>query len=49
MQTGKSQLNKEEPPIIINDQKRYYMSSKVPIYNRKGEIIGVVGISMVAS
>jgi len=46
MATGKPRLNVEEPPVVIDGKTRYYMSNKVPLYNTKGEIIGVVGISL---
>jgi signal transduction histidine kinase len=45
MTTGKPQFNVDEPPVVIDGQTRYYMSTKVPLYNTKGEITGVVGIS----
>jgi PAS domain S-box-containing protein len=45
MATGKPHFNVDEPAVIINGEKRYYMSTKVPLYNTKNEIIGVIGIS----
>jgi PAS domain S-box len=45
MTTGIPRFNVEEPAVIIDGKTRYYMSSKVPLYNMKREIIGVVGIS----
>ncbi|MBY0543994.1 MAG: PAS domain-containing sensor histidine kinase [Gammaproteobacteria bacterium] len=45
METGQPHYNKDEPPVMIEGKVRYYISSKVPIYGTKGEIIGVVGIS----
>ena len=46
MATGTPRFNVEEPPVIINGETRYYMSNKVPLYNQKNEIIGVLGISI---
>lgn len=45
MITGIPQVNIDEPPFLVNGEKRYFMSSKVPLYNSKQEVIGVVGIS----
>ena len=45
MKTGHARYNIEEPTVIINGERRYYISSKVPLKNKAGEIIGVVGIS----
>ncbi|MCP4473287.1 MAG: PAS domain-containing protein, partial [Gammaproteobacteria bacterium] len=46
MRSGIPTTNQPEPPVIINGQKRYYMSSKVPLYDpTKKHVIGVVGIS----
>ncbi len=46
MSTGQPRFNVEEPPVVIDGKTRYYISNKVPIYNTKNEIIGVVGISL---
>lgn len=45
MSTGVPRMNVEEPAVFVNGQKRYFMSSKVPLHNKKGEIIGVLGIT----
>lgn len=45
MNTGIPSIDKEEPPIQADEKIFYYLSSKTPLRNRKGEIIGVVGIS----
>lgn len=45
MKTGISSIAKEEPPIKADGKIFYYLSNKTPLRNRKGEIIGVVGIS----
>ncbi len=45
MQTGIARMDIEEPPAVIDGQTRYYMSSKVPLKNKNGEVVGVVGIS----
>lgn len=46
MASGIPRFNVEEPPVIINGETRYYMSNKVPLFNKQKEIIGVVGISL---
>jgi two-component system aerobic respiration control sensor histidine kinase ArcB len=46
MATGIPRFNVEEPPVTINGETRYYMSNKVPLYNKENKIIGVVGISI---
>lgn len=43
--TGKPQFNVDEPPVVVDGKTRYYMSTKVPLYDTKGEITGVIGIS----
>ncbi len=45
MKTGISSIDKEEPPIKADGKTFYYLSNKTPLRNRKGEVIGVVGIS----
>ena len=45
MQTGIPSIDKEEPPIKVGEKTFYYLSNKTPLRNKKGEIVGVVGIS----
>ncbi|WP_171910094.1 PAS domain-containing protein, partial [Rickettsiella grylli] len=45
MQSGVPSIAKEEPPIKVEGKTFYYLSNKTPLKNKKGEIIGVVGIS----
>ncbi|MFY7698589.1 MAG: ATP-binding protein [Legionella sp.] len=45
MNTGTPRLNIEEPVVFVDGNPRYYLSNKVPLYNKKNEIIGVLGIS----
>ena len=45
MKTGVPSIAKEEPPIITQEKTFYYLSSKIPLRNITGEIIGIVGIS----
>lgn len=45
MKTGVPSIDKEEPPIKADGKVFYYLSNKTPLRNKKGEIIGVVGIS----
>jgi len=45
--TGKAKLNIEEPPIPHHDGKIiYFLTSRVPLFNRMGAVVGVVGISI---
>jgi len=47
IKSGKSKLNIEEPPIPHSDGRViYFLSSRVPLYDKIGNIIGVVGISI---
>jgi two-component system aerobic respiration control sensor histidine kinase ArcB len=47
VKTGKAKLNIEEPPIPHSDGRIiYFLTSRVPLYDQVGEIIGVVGISV---
>jgi len=43
-QTGKPVINREEYVLDQNGQKRWLLSSKLPLHNQEGEIIGLVGI-----
>lgn len=45
--SGKPILNIEEPPIPhANGKMIYFLTSRVPLYDQTGNIIGVVGISI---
>ncbi len=44
MQTGKPVLNREEYILDEKKQKRYLLSSKLPLHDKDGQIIGLVGI-----
>lgn len=46
MKTGVPRLNVEELPVIIDGEKKYYISNKVPLKNMTGEVVGVLGISL---
>ena len=47
MQTGVAKLNVEEPPLYDkNGEPVYYISSRVPLFDNDGSVIGVVGISV---
>jgi len=47
MQTGIAKINVEEPPLYnAQGEPSYYFSSRVPIFDEKEEVIGVVGISV---
>lgn len=46
VKTKKSKLNIEEPPIPHHDGRMiYFLSSRVPLFNNNGDVIGIVGIS----
>ncbi len=45
MRTGKPLLNKEEPAVdIATGEIRWLLTSKVPVHNLDGQIIGLVGV-----
>ena len=44
IQTGKAVLNREEFILDEKEQKRWLLSSKIPLRDRDGRIIGLVGI-----
>lgn len=45
--TGKPKFNVEEPPVShIDGRTLYFLTSRVPIRNKMGEIVGVAGISI---
>jgi|GEM_PF-1131886 len=46
IKTGKSKLNIEEPPIVFPDGKIvYYLTNRVPLFDAKKNVIGMVGVS----
>ena len=44
MRTGKAIVNRQEPFSQPNGQKRWLSTTKVPLRNNEGQIIGIVGI-----
>jgi two-component system, OmpR family, aerobic respiration control sensor histidine kinase ArcB len=47
LRTGRSRLNIEELPIPDGEGKlTYFLTSRVPLFDRSGKILGVVGISI---
>jgi len=47
IKTGQAKLNKEEPPISHSNGKLiYFLTSRVPLLDHTGAVIGVVGISI---
>lgn len=47
IQTGKPKLNVEEPPIPHHDGHTiYFLTSRVPLFDKKHNVIGIVGISI---
>lgn len=45
IKTGKS-ITLEEPAVLQDGTELMFLSNKTPLYNKKGHIIGMVGISM---
>jgi two-component system, cell cycle sensor histidine kinase and response regulator CckA len=43
LQTGQSVLNREEI-ILVDGQSRWYLTSKVPLRDSSGQVIGLVGV-----
>ncbi|MFX1297120.1 MAG: PAS domain S-box protein [Promethearchaeota archaeon] len=41
---GKPIIDKEEPSIMPNGEKRWISTTKVPLINNHGEIVGIVGL-----
>ncbi len=47
IRTGKAKLNIEEPPIPHSDGRMiYFLSSRVPLFDNAGFVVGMVGISI---
>jgi two-component system aerobic respiration control sensor histidine kinase ArcB len=47
MQTGQPKLNVEEPPIPTPDGGAiYYLTSRVPLFDTKKNVVGILGISV---
>jgi len=44
IQSGKAVLNREEYVLDENGQKRWLLSSKLPLYDKDDKVIGLVGI-----
>lgn len=44
IQTGQPVLNREEYVLDENGQKRWLLTSKLPLRNQNGEIVGLIGI-----
>jgi PAS domain S-box-containing protein len=45
MRTGQPVINKDEPRIDHSGKKRWILTSKLPLRDRGGKVIGLVGIS----
>jgi two-component system sensor histidine kinase/response regulator len=45
IQSGQAMINREEPTVDPQGQKRWLLTSKVPWRNAHGEIIGIVGVN----
>lgn len=47
IRTGIEKLNVEEPPVPDSDGRNiYFLTSRIPLFNRRYDVIGVVGISI---
>jgi two-component system, OmpR family, aerobic respiration control sensor histidine kinase ArcB len=47
IKTGKAILNREEPPIRhANGEIIYFLTSRVPLFDNQGKVIGIIGISV---
>ena len=45
--TGEPILNSEEPPIKHNDGRwQYFLTSRVPVFDKKNNVVSVIGISI---
>ncbi|WP_437206439.1 response regulator [Planctomicrobium sp. SH664] len=45
MQTGRTLFNREEGQVLPNGEKRWVITTKVPLRNPEGQIVGLVGIA----
>ncbi len=45
IQSGQSLLDREEPVIDHSGRSRWFLTTKVPLYDNNGSIIGVIGMS----
>jgi PAS domain S-box-containing protein len=46
IQTGRPLLNREEPVVDRAGRQRWYLTHKVPLLDRHGAVIGLVGMSL---
>lgn len=44
LRNGKPILNREERLVRPNGEERWFLSSKIPLFDEKGQVIGLVGI-----
>jgi PAS domain S-box-containing protein len=45
IQTGDPLINQEEPLITRNGEKRYLLTTKIPLKDARGQVTGIVGIA----
>lgn len=45
LETGKVVIDREEPIIVHNDEEHWLITTKIPLKDQKGNIIGILGIS----
>jgi diguanylate cyclase (GGDEF)-like protein/PAS domain S-box-containing protein len=45
MRTGEAMVDVEEPMVISSGRERWFLTSKVPLRNREGDVIGLAGVT----
>ncbi len=45
LESGQPLINREEPFVTYDNREIWYLTTKVPLRNRRGKIIGLVGVS----
>jgi PAS domain S-box-containing protein len=45
VRSGHPLIDREEPVVYANGERRWHLTTKVPLYNSQGELYGIVGIS----
>ena len=43
--SGQRILNREEPSVKLNGTDRWLITTKIPLHNQAGEVVGLVGVS----
>jgi PAS domain S-box-containing protein len=45
VRSGQPLIDREEPVVYANGERRWHLATKMPLYNSQGELYGIVGIS----